>query len=72
MDNLTALEREFRAFGFVLIRHSKHKIWRCPCGHAQITSSSTRHGGRGDQNARAMLARTRRVCTQRLQEAKAA
>lgn len=62
MDNLTALDRLFEAHGFTLVRHTKHKIWRCPCGHAQIASSSSRHGGRGDQNAKALLARTRRRC----------
>lgn len=62
MDNLTALDRLFREFGFELVRYSKHKIWRCPCGHAQIASSGSRHGGRGDRNAKALLARTRRRC----------
>lgn len=63
MNNLKALDRMFEAWGFTLIRQNKHKVWRCPCGHAQITTSASRHGGRGDQNARALLARTRRACS---------
>ena len=62
MNNLVALDRLFHEFGFTLVRHHKHKIWRCPCGHAQIASSGSRHGGRGDQNAKALMARVRRAC----------
>lgn len=64
MNDLTALDRLYREAGFVLARYRKHKIWRCPCGHATITSSTSRHGGRGDQNARALVARIRKACKQ--------
>lgn len=62
MNNLAALERTFIEARFSLVRQRKHKIWRCPCGHHQTTSSSSRHGGRGDQNARALIARILRQC----------
>jgi hypothetical protein len=69
MNNLTALDRLFSAAGFTLVRHTNHKIWRCPCGHTQMASSSSRHGGRGDQNAKALLARILRACTQAKEKA---
>lgn len=62
MKNLKALDLAFEQAGFRLVRHRKHKVWACPCGHAQITTSSSQHGGRGDQNARALLRRTARQC----------
>lgn len=62
MDNLKALDLAFQEAGFTLVRHGKHKVWRCPCGHAQLVASSSKHGGRGDQNAKALLRRTARQC----------
>lgn len=63
MQNLTALDRLLTGAGFSPVRHKNHKIWRCPCGHTQLTLSGSRHGGRGDQNAKALIARTLRACT---------
>lgn len=71
MNNRKALTNYLVSAGFTLLRHSKHEIWRCPCGHALLTISSSRAGGRSDQNARAQASRTLRNCTPR-QEAKAA
>lgn len=62
MNNLVALDRTFAAAKFSLIRQTGHKIWRCPCGHHQMSSSNSRHGGRGDQNARALIRRILRQC----------
>lgn len=62
MNNLVALDRAFTKARFTLVRQANHKIWRCPCGHAQITSSGSRHGGRGFENAMAQIARTLRAC----------
>lgn len=64
----TALARLYEQSGFTLVRKKKHPIWRCPCGHAQITESSSRHGGSGDINARTRIARTLRVCSQQMKE----
>jgi hypothetical protein len=69
MNDLTALDRAFTEAGFTLARHIKHKIWRCPCGDHTITSSGSRHGGRGDSNARALLARTRDKCARKMRRA---
>lgn len=65
MNDLTALDRAYTEAGFSLVRSRNHKIWRCPCGHTQIASSNSRHGGRGDQNAKALITRTLRACTPR-------
>lgn len=62
MDNRKALINYLVSAGFTLIRSRKHLIWRCPCGHTQIPSSGSHHEGRGDQNARALIARTLRAC----------
>lgn len=62
MNNIVALDRAIAANKFVLARKKKHKIWNCPCGHHQMTSSGSRHGGRGDQNAKALMARILRQC----------
>ena len=50
------------AYGFVLARETNHQIWRCPCGHAQITTNTTPSRGRADANATAQIKRTRRAC----------
>jgi hypothetical protein len=62
MNNLVALDLVFDAAKFTLTRKRKHKIWQCPCGHHQMSSSGSRHGGRGDQNARALIRRILRQC----------
>ena len=62
MNNLVALDLAFDKAQFTLARQRNHKIWRCPCGHHQATSSHSRHGGRGDQNARALIRRILRQC----------
>jgi len=62
MDNRKALTNDLVSAGFRLLRKKNHEIWGCPCGHAQIPMSCSRHEGRGDQNARALIARTLRAC----------
>lgn len=66
MRAYTALATLYEQSGFTLVRKKKHPIWRCPCGHAQITESSSCHGGRGDINARTRIARTLRACAARM------
>lgn len=63
----SALPREFVQAGFTLVRHNKHAIWRCPCGHATITTSRTPGKGRAMWNAQAQKDRILRVCNQRLE-----
>lgn len=62
MRTLDAIYREFEAAGFVLIRQRKHRIYRCPCGHATVPCHSSPCGGRGDQNERALMRRILRQC----------
>lgn len=69
MRNITALNKAFEAAGFTLLRTKHHQIWKCPCGHTQMASSGSQHGGRGDQNARARLGRILRECNQRMGKA---
>jgi hypothetical protein len=59
----TALINTLMSAGFTLARKRQHEIWRCPCGHGQITVHSTGGKGRGDINARKQMARTLRECT---------
>jgi hypothetical protein len=65
VNNMTALDRAFTKARFTLIRHVNHKIWRCPCGHTQVTTAGTRSKGRAFENAMAQLARTLRACQMR-------
>lgn len=65
----TAISRSFAKAGFTLVRTNKHEIWRCPCGHRQVTCPSTpSKGGRSIGNTMAELARTVVVCKQRMKE----
>lgn len=68
MLEVTARARLYEAVGFTLARAKNHPIWRCPCGHAQISDTHSHCEGRGDINARRRIARTLRVCEQRLKE----
>jgi hypothetical protein len=54
--------------GFTLLRAKKHPIWLCPCGHALLVNTGTRGGGSGATNARLRIARTLKVCEQRMRE----
>jgi hypothetical protein len=66
MQARSALFKAFERAGFTLVRCSRHAIWRCPCGHAQLTSPTTPGKGRSAWNAEADIARTLRACnTQR-------
>lgn len=62
MKDLKALVKLFEENGFTLVRHRKHMIWRCPCGHAQLTVPSSPgkptnlHAGAGG------IKRTKRAC----------
>lgn len=67
MRSITAIDHMMTAAGFTLVRQSNHRVWRCPCGHAQITSHCSPCGGRGDQNMKAKLARTVRACNPKAQ-----
>ena len=62
MKSTTALVLLFQEHGFTLARAKNHPVWRCPCGHAQITTISTPAQGRSEANAKALIKRTRRAC----------
>lgn len=54
----------FERAGFTLVRCNKHAIWRCPCGHTQIVTSTTPGEGRASRNADALRVRTLNACNQ--------
>jgi len=60
---VSEVDKMIRDAGFILVRQSRHRVWRCPCGHIQITSHSSPCGGRGDRNMEAKVARALRGCT---------
>jgi hypothetical protein len=57
------LFRRFERAGFILVRCTNHAIWRCPCGHAQVTTPCTPGKGRSTDNCESLLARTLRACS---------
>lgn len=66
MRDQTEITQMFLAAGFKLARRGGHPIWRCPCGHAQISAPSTPGGGnRSRPNTKSLLARTARACSQK-------
>ena len=48
--------------GFELVRNKRHEVWRCPCGHAKIVTTSSRIGGRGDRNCYARIKKALAQC----------
>jgi hypothetical protein len=68
MQASTALVLAFRQAGFTLVRRNGHLIWRCPCGHTQLTSPATPGKGRSVDNCKGDIARTLRVCRQPTRE----
>lgn len=61
----SALCLAFERAGFTLVREKGHKVWRCPCGHAQVVTAGTPGEGRAARNARALMSRTLRACAER-------
>jgi predicted RNA binding protein YcfA (HicA-like mRNA interferase family) len=68
MRSATALIDRFERAGFTLVRSNGHQIWRCPCGHRQVTSPSTPGRGRSTQNMEAEIARTLKACKPQTKE----
>jgi hypothetical protein len=68
MQASRALVLSFQRAGFTLVRSNRHSIWRCPCGHAQVTSPATPGKGRSVDNCKADIARTLRACRQPTRE----
>lgn len=62
MRDGTRLRRAFEQAGFTLARQRVHQIWRCPCGHAQLSCPATPGKGRSIANTQADIARTLRAC----------
>jgi hypothetical protein len=56
------ITRMFERAGFTLVRKRNHLIWRCPCGHTQVTCAATPGKGRSTDNTRACMNRTIRAC----------
>lgn len=69
MRSSSALANLFERAGFRLVRSGRHLIWRCPCGHAQLTTPATPGKGRSIQNSAGDLARALKVCEQNMKEA---
>lgn len=55
----------FERAGFTLARMTNHAIWRCPCGHTQVTAPTTPGRGRSMDNTTAQIARTLKACEKR-------
>jgi len=62
MNAKSTLYAAYERAGFILVRSQNHAIWRCPCGHAQVTSPRTPGKGRAADNCEADIARTLRAC----------
>lgn len=60
------------ANGYTVHRNRVHPIYRCPCGHAQITGSKTGYKGSGDTWITSLMARQLRVCKANLEVEQAA
>lgn len=58
----TELFAAMRKAGFTLVRCKGHAIWRCPCGHTQLTTPVTPGKGRSTDNCRGDVARALRAC----------
>jgi hypothetical protein len=65
----THLINALKKAGFTLLRHNRHMVWGCPCGHDLITIASTKQTGSGDTAAYALMNRILRGCEQRRKEA---
>jgi len=65
MRRESEIKRALIGGGFRFVRHTKHDIYRCPCGHAQLTIACTGFRGRGNDNCMALIARTLRACETR-------
>jgi hypothetical protein len=59
----SALVQVFERAGFILVRTANHYIWRCPCGHTQLTCAASPGKGRAVENTQAQIRRALRACT---------
>jgi hypothetical protein len=64
MDSVTEMLDIFLTAKFTLIREKNHPIFRCPCGHRQVSTSNSHCGGRGSTNARLLVRRVLRQCAE--------
>lgn len=72
MDSVTAMLKLFTDAKFELVRNKNHPIYRCPCGHRQVSTSGSHCEGRGSTNARLLIRRVLRECTALKQQGRAA
>ena len=62
MRDVKKLVKLFEENGFTLARQRNHMIWRCPCGHAQITVPTSPGKPTNLTAGVAYLNRTKRAC----------
>ncbi len=63
------LFQEYARAGFTLLRTKNKAVFRCPCGHTQISVPRTPSAGhRSIPNTTAWIKRTLRVCAQHMEE----
>jgi len=63
MNSVTAMFKLFTDADFTLVRWKNHPIFRCPCGHRQVSTSGSHCEGRGATNAQLLIRRVLRECT---------
>jgi len=64
MNSVTEMLKLFTDAKFEPVRSKNHPIFRCPCGHRQVSTSGSHCEGRGTTNARLLIRRVLRQCAE--------
>lgn len=64
MNSVTEMLSLFTDAKFEPVRNKNHPIFRCPCGHRQVSTSGSHCEGRGATNARLLIRRVLRQCAE--------
>jgi hypothetical protein len=64
MNSVTEMLKLFTDAKFEPVRAKNHPIFRCPCGHRQVSTSGSHCEGRGAANARLLIRRVLRQCAE--------
>lgn len=64
MNSVTEMLKLFTDAKFTPVRNKNHPIFRCPCGHRQVSTSGSHCEGRGTTNARLLIQRVLRQCAE--------